>query len=371
MAHRIAYKPTGTILSSQIGDIPLYVDGTFVDVRLTGMGNSPILSERYYAYGGNVTLYDLGSLIENEMRTSGIAYGEFTLALLNAAGAVVDSHTYKVLYCDRYTVCTDTEKFLAENFLTTLQHRRVAPGDTTSLFFFVKSGENNTPNVAVRFRLNGNAVTAPFRTSLGTSQTAADNGVRQINISQQQLIRLYKAAFAPTADTFIEVVSMTVCVGQRSATLYVDRSLDMMRDAFMFRNCFNVWDAAILPRTTKAKTDVERSTAVVNTRSQFYNQRTTQTFEVETGPITSDEAEWIDQLFTSYSVMRVEANACSEDDPFLLVPILISDSTCEVSDTDEKPNTVKFTWRYEDNRPIVRLSASPGIFTQEYQLPFS
>lgn len=370
MAHRIAYKPTGTILSSQIGDIPIYVDGTFVDVRLTGMGNSPILSERYYAYGGNVTLYDVGSLIENEMRTSGNAYGEFTLALYRG-NTVEDSCTMHVLYCDRFTVCTDTDTFLAENFLTTLQHRRVAPGDTSSLFFFAKSGENITPNVAVRFRLYGTVVTAPFYTSIVADNSNADNGVRQINISQQQLIRLYKAAFTPTADSLIEVLSMTVSVGQRSVTLYVDRSLDMMRDAFMFRNCFNVWDAAILPRTTKAKTDVERSTAVVNTRSQFYNQRTTQTFEVETGPITSDEAEWIDQFFTSYSVMRVEANACSEDDPFLLVPILISECTCEVSDTDEKPNTVKFTWRYEDNRPIVRLSASPGIFTQEYQLPFS
>lgn len=171
--------------------------------------------------------------------------------------------------------------------------------------------------------------------------------------------------------TLIEVATATVSVGQRSVTLYVDRSLDMMRDAFMFRNCFNVWDAAILPRTTKTKTDVERSTAVVNTVSQFYNQRTTQTFEVETGPITSDEAEWLDQLFTSYSVMRFEPNACAEDEPYLFVPVLITDSSCEVGDTDEKPNTVKFTWRFEDNRPIVRLSASPGIFTHEYTFPYS
>lgn len=370
MAHRIAYKPTGIVLSSLIGEIPIDVDGTFVDVRLTAPGSLVVLSERYYAYGGSVTLYDLGSLIENEMRKSGIAYGDFTLALYRG-NAVEDSCTMHVLYCDRFTVCTDTDTFLAENFLSTLQHRRVAPGDTTSLFFFAVSGESIAANIAVRFRLNGNVITEPFHTTLGSGNTADGNAVRQINISQQQLVNLYKAAFTPTVSTLIEVVTATVSVGQRSVTLYVDRSLDMMRDAFMFRNCFNVWDAAILPRTTKAKTDVERSTAVVNTRSQFYNQRTTQTFEVETGPITSDEAEWLDQLFTSYSVMRVETNACSEDDPYLLVPVLITDSTCEVSDTDEKPNTVKFTWRFEDNRPIVRLSASSGIFTHEFTLPYS
>lgn len=369
MAHRIIYKPTGTVLSSQIGDITIDVDGTFVDVRLTAPGNITVLSERYYAYGGSVTLYDLGSLIENEMRTSGIAYGDFTLALLNTAGAVVDSCTMHVLYCDRFTVCTDTDTFLAENFLTTLQHRRVAPGDTTSLFYFAKSGENITANVAVQWLAPGLSRVQVHKGTL-SSGTAAASGVLQLNISQTSLCSTMANIYKRKASE-IEILNFTVNIGQRSLTCYVDRSLDMMRDAFMFRNCFNVWDVAILPRTTKAKTDVERSTAVVNTRSQFYNQRTTQTFEVETGPLTSDETEWLDQLFTSYSVMRLEANACSEDDPFLLVPILISDSTCEVSDTDEKPNTVKFTWRFEDNRPIVRLSASPGIFTHEYTLPYS
>ena len=45
--------------------------------------------------------------------------------------------------------------------------------------------------------------------------------------------------------------------------------------------------------------------------------------------------------------------------------------TCEVQTGDEKLNTVKFTWRYTDNRPIVRLSASPGIFTSPYNIVYS
>lgn len=60
---------------------------------------------------------------------------------------------------------------------------------------------------------------------------------------------------------------------------------------------------------------------------------------------------------------------------------LITDCTCEIQDGDEsstkslgsaeKLNTVKFTWRYTDNRPIVRLSASPGIFTSPYNIVYS
>ena len=72
MAHRITYKPQGIILSSAIGELSVAVDGTFVDVTLTGPGGHTILSERYYAYSGNVTLYNLGSLIEAEMRLQDI-----------------------------------------------------------------------------------------------------------------------------------------------------------------------------------------------------------------------------------------------------------------------------------------------------------
>ena len=142
-------------------------------------------------------------------------------------------------------------------------------------------------------------------------------------------------------------------------------------DTFIFRNCFNVWDAAALPAATTAKTDVERSTAVINTRSTFYNQRVAKSYETVAAPLTSDEAEWIDQLFASREVMRFEPNPCDDTEPFLLAPILITDTDCEIALDGEKPNTAKFTWRYADNRPIVRLSASPGIFRSEYNLPFS
>lgn len=49
------------LLSSAIGDVDIDVDGTYVDVTLTAFGNVVLLSERYYAHAGKVTLYDLGT----------------------------------------------------------------------------------------------------------------------------------------------------------------------------------------------------------------------------------------------------------------------------------------------------------------------
>ena len=70
MAHRFAYKPTGITLTCTLNDEwGIHVDGAFVDVQLTAPGGIVVLQERYYAHGGNVFLYDIGSLIECNMRS--------------------------------------------------------------------------------------------------------------------------------------------------------------------------------------------------------------------------------------------------------------------------------------------------------------
>ena len=54
-----------------------------------------------------------------------------------------------------------------------------------------------------------------------------------------------------------------------------------------------------------------------------------------------------------------------------MLPILITDFTSELSDTDDKPNSVKFTWRFKDTRPKFNARYSPGIFDTHFQPPFS
>lgn len=204
---------------------------------------------------------------------------------------------------------------------------------------------------------------------MDSGKTAATSGVVQINVPLSSVIA-DAAGFAAARPDNIALLSFTVRCGQRSVTCFVDNSLTDL-ESFYFRNCFNVWDSATLPVETTAKTDVERSLAIINDKSRFYNQSTAKTYEVEAGPLTSDEADWIDQLFSSHDVFRIEPDPTNSYDPLLLAPILITDATCEIQDGDEKLNKVKFTWRYTDNRPIVRLSASSGIFTEPYNLVYS
>lgn len=368
MANRIAYLPQGIILSSQLGEIVVDTTHEYVDVRLSGHASVVLLEERYYAYGGYVRLLDFARLIEEHMALSATAYEVFTIRV-STDGADVATASVRILYCDRYTVCSDSARFLAENFLTTLSMRRVAPDTTLSLFFFAEQGESIAYTVAHRFRKTASDAIYSHSFVADSGKTAAASGVVQLNIPMSAIVA-DAASLASVRQSEIAVLSFTVSVGQRSETCHVDPSL-VDRDSFAFRNCFNVWDVALLPCVTTAKTDVDRSLAVVNGTSSFYNQSVNKTYEVIAGPLTSDEADWIDQLFAAHTVMRFESGTLDENSPLVFAEVLISDCTCEISDSDEKPNTAKFTWRYADNRPIIRLSASPAIFTSPYNPVYS
>ena len=81
MATRITNKPTGIILSSAIGDIVISSDASFVDVKLTTTGSIIILEERYYSFRNEITLHNISSLIEAQMRKMGESISSFILTV--------------------------------------------------------------------------------------------------------------------------------------------------------------------------------------------------------------------------------------------------------------------------------------------------
>ncbi len=128
-----------------------------------------------------------------------------------------------------------------------------------------------------------------------------------------------------------------------------------------------------LPRTTTTKVKTDRSVALLGKYSQFYDITHSKEHEVESAPLTSDECLQVEQMFTSPTVRIPYGiySALYDNDFDVLSTILITDFTSELSDTDEKPNSVKFTWRFADNRPKVNIPTSPGIFNDKFQPPFT
>ena len=149
--------------------------------------------------------------------------------------------------------------------------------------------------------------------------------------------------------SLLTLLSVTVRCGNRSATFFVDPALADI-EPFYYLNCFGVSEHLSLQRVTTSKE-----------------------YEVESAPLTSDECLQVEQMFTSPTV-RIPFGIYAvqyETDFDALTTILITDFTSEISDTNEKPNSVKFTWRFAENRPKVNIPTSPGIFNDKFQPPFS
>jgi hypothetical protein len=163
--------------------------------------------------------------------------------------------------------------------------------------------------------------------------------------------------------------SITVRASERSLTYFVEPQAPT--DTFAFRNVFNVMEPVPLHCITTEKTDVSRSLAVCNSTASFYDQSTAVTYEVETAPLTPEEAHWLGQMLSSYEVRHSPSAADYADALDTLPRVLITDMTAEVHNGDSELNTLKFTYRYEDERPLLILSDNSDIFTDQFSDPYA
>lgn len=373
MATRINSKPQSILLSSSIGVVSIYTEKRSVYIEVRDQYGMTILSGRYYAHGSDVELYDFSTLFELEMRNNHSSYTHFTLNVYEETGnnrTLADSCRFDVLFCDRFALSSDASIFVAENFLTSLDIRRIPDKTSQTIFVFVQKGESLEYRIAASFRDSVSGVSHTVRVTTNVGKTASDTKVHQMDISFNTVSSLSSnlSTYVGFIPARAKLVSFTITMGKRSVTFFIDKSL-RAEDHFIFRNCFDVWESAYFHAETTAKTNVNSSLAILGSESKLYDFSVNKTYEVETGPLNSDEAEWIDQLCSSHEIMRIETDSTIGEQ--LFVHAIITESTCEISDTDEKLQTVKFTWRYVDNRPHVRMSTSPGIFTEQYTYPFS
>lgn len=365
------------MLSCHIGTISILTDKEYIDVDISTTETGKLLSERYYATDGRVLLYDLRSLVEQAMRPYGIVvmsvWFEVYVDIPDDHSDDYDRGGFKCIYCDRDIDIYDFEPLLRSHFLTAAASRRVAPESFVFLPFFAYYGELVNYEVFVDYVLKGTwdeergtrtAGHCSFKGPLQqTSATSNEVWTRTIFCAE------VKRHAEDMVGGEVELTAFTVRVGDRAASFFIDKSLAGTRP-FYFRNCFNVSDNLFVPAVTTAKTKVDRSLAVLGSVSQFYDATCEQTYEVQSAGLTADECSLAEQLFCSDDVRTPYESAPDDGDFDALRSVLITDSTSEIADDPEKPNTVKFTWRYAENRIAQRNPLGLGIFTEPYDYTF-
>lgn len=368
---RIGFYTPPVILSSDLQDVHISSDHDYVDVRLTADGLE-LLSGRYYLLDGAVFVSDLRELIEQHISgNTDINFCDCRLdAFVGEDETDLTSIEFRVLYCDMITGLYDPSEWLKANFLTLAPFQRIAPEGFIELRWYSTAPEEIALCAYCTYLdPEGQRGTYVYVIS-GNGMTAHFDAVFYEFVYVRDIVR--KLCEARHLDS-LTLQSVTFRVGERSITYFIDRSLSGIYP-FRFFNCFNILEQLPLRCATTAKIKADRPVASLGNSSQFYDCTVSKEYEVETAPLSADEMVLIEQMMTSSSV-RIQAGpeqeGYIETDFDAMREILITDFTSELSDSGDKLNTVKFTWRFADNLPMVVIPTSPGIFNDKFNPVFS
>ena len=364
------------MLTCQLGDVAILTDHQYLNV-VFATATEVLLSGKFYAANGTVTLADLRSLAELAIKATGFSVEKFYVRAVYADEQVEASFT--AVYCDRDIDIYDVEPLFKNHFLTAARSRRIAPDAFVFLSFFARKGERLTYHIFCDYLVKGKSGEVRGKNAverdLQRGQTSFIGGLANFSAVEDNVQTLtvicseVQKRASEIEGTEVELVSFTVRCDNRAVTFFIDKSLAGLR-CFYFRNAFNAPDLLYFPAVTTAKTSNGRSLAVLTDRSEFYDNAPKQEFEVQSGALTADECALAEQLFSADDV-RVTYESQPDDADFdALRPILISDFTCEMADLPEKPNSVKFTWRYATNRPTLTNPVVDDIFTNAYNFTF-
>lgn len=366
---RIAAIPD-TLLTCQLGDVGLLTDHQSLDVTFA-TATETLLAGKFYATGGTVTLRDLRSLAEQAIKATGFSIEKFTIRAVYADE--VAEATFTAVYCDRDIDIYDVDPLFKNHFLSAATSRRIAPDAFVFVSFFARKGKRLSYHIFCDYIVVSGGRSVERKVLRGHTSflgglanfTAVEDNVQTLAVSCAEV----RQRVSQHAGVEVELVSFTVRCDNRGITFFIDKSLTGQR-CFYFRNAFNAPDLLYLPTVTTAKTSNERSLAVLTDRSEFYDNTPKQEFEVQSGALTSGECALAEQLFDSDDVRVVYESQPDDADFDALRPILITDFTCEIADLPEKPNAVKFTWRFATNRTTFANPAADNIFTEPYNFVF-
>lgn len=347
-----------------MSDFTIMTDHTAVDVWFGSCGVT-LLEGRYYPTNGQVVLSDLGSLIESHLAELSEAIVErFTLTA--KADDEEDTVDVDIMYCDRETKLVEPLLWLSQNFITFARFQRIDPRGHITLWWYTQNREPISIDYRCTYIGDGKRLTYRYVKS-GNGLIAHAEGLLTHWDSVPEIEADIKTRMKHES---VKLLSITINCGNRAVTFFIDDSLANAQK-FFFTNCFNVVEQLTLHCTTVDKVKADRSVASVGHRSRFYDVTTSKEYEVETGGLTADECILVEQMLLSPNV-RVMSDKFNDDYDFdAMDQILITDFTSELSDSDEKLNKVKFTWRYAVNRPVLQAREDPEIFTDKFNPQFS
>lgn len=333
-------------LSSALPDLSWSTDAEDLHVRLYFQSpEQTLIDTTLTAINGTVSLYETRELVERYMRHNGITrlYPLTVQHFENSSWHSVASMT--VIFCEKTMVLPGSvSQFLEQHFLST-RSAKTLPTDINAVeqLYFIQP-EGTPPNPA----LHVTYINDQGEVATGDIALAADYNASLTNLFVCEFsVASIMAAVAAAAS----VIAVTVTVGNRHMEYYRPARRDHV--AFKFRNAFNVFESAYLCAVVSRKTEDGRKIAHVAGGLAVYDRKPVTEYEVQTSPLSFEQASWIDQLITSPDVRLLDDT-----------PLIITDGEAVCHNDNGQMNSAKFSYKESDERHSVScLPQGANVFT--------
>lgn len=330
-------------------------DGEQIDV-VVRINNSIIYETTVYALNGIGYFYDLNNLVQEYMRSH-----LMTLAKLKVS-ANYESHTDAkevwVVYSAIRTSYEIDMDFLTSHFLNTRSFYNIPRGMDFQLGFFAQDGDQSPAgHYDLTFRLdNGEVVSARIDNTLTDHQTTR---IYYLYINSESLEIRLKQLY-PNDNPV--VLGGSVIHGYRTLDFYFVDEQPIM--TFSFLNVFNMFEYYFVYGKQTVKTAFTQMEGVTSGTSCYYNQSSERKVQVETVPLSQEEALWMNEFLGSWRIVKVIPPDNDRE-------ILLSDVTSEISDSSKELVTIKFSWKYADPYIWKIYGEDNEIFRYNYSEAFS
>ena len=351
MATSLTTQTRAFFFSSELPDLAWSTDQQEVHVRLYYQHTGNMLADvTLTASGGRVTLCETREIVERYMRTHALARLYPLQVMHEEEGYWQGDGALTVIYCEKNLVLPvvngspSASQWLERHFLSTRTVKRLPSIEDAveQLYFVQPQGTPPNPSLHVTY-IDDQGATASTDIELQASYNASLTNLFVCEFSVAELLNSIVDA--------VKIIGVTVSVGNRHMEFY--RPARRENVAFRFLNAFNVSESAYLNAAINRKTDDGRKIARVDGHLAHYDRKPVTEYEVETSPLSFEEASWIDQLITSPEVNLLDGTA-----------VIITDGTAECNNDNAEMNAAKFSYKELDERhTIATAQQTANIFT--------
>ena len=322
-----ATKPSSPLFTSALDTFSFSIGGDSATVTITCAGEE-LLDETYYPVSGNITIYDLGTLIADAVRPTVVA--TFSIAITEHTGDT-DSDTWSsddiTAYYSTVDIDMSASSFLDQYFMTLLDGTKLTRLGHRE-FLHAAGAESTKATVTAQYFKDSRTInTATFTNDATPTHTAGD--ITTFDVSPD---RYYDQA---KGDLF----AYTVTVGKRTQKFQIDHSGSVADPVLLFTNSFGCQETFYCLGRKKISPEFERKSAVIAGKKINYSVKETRNFEGDTGILPPSMAHFAEDLLRSDEIYLFRDYLQDKQ-------VTITESKAErTNDADDMPSFT-FTYQY-------------------------